>query len=138
MRFINFYFVGLLCLMFGACSLFHKSTRAVATDVVAPVDAVVPVVKPSNGVYTPGKEELAAVEGRFKGITLQTLTEGYMLYTGVCTGCHEAKNIYHISDESLLPLIEDMGWRAKISVEQKEAVYEYIAAIKATQVKGGK
>lgn len=94
------------------------------------------VVKPKNGVYAPGKEELAAIQKRFKDMTLEKLNEGYHLYTEeACTKCHTPYNIYKRTETEWKDILNMMAEKAKITESQKDAVQKYILAIKATYSK---
>ncbi len=75
------------------------------------------------------------MQADYKDITMQTLTNGYSIYTGVCTNCHGAKSIYSRPAATWPAIIDDMAQKAKITDAQKDAVYKYVLAIKATQPK---
>lgn len=92
--------------------------------------------KTVSATYVPGNQELLALKPEYKDLTLDQLTQGYTLYTkSACIGCHEAFDIYEIEQSRLKDIIDDMARKANISVEQKDAVYKYVLAIKATQPK---
>jgi hypothetical protein len=112
-----------------ACSAPKKATQTSAAT------SEVKSAKPCNGVYAPGEEELAAIQVRYKEVTIQTLSEGHQLYTGVCTMCHPAKNIYNYTEESWPHIMNNMAPKAKISAREKDAVYKYVLAIKAAKPK---
>lgn len=97
------------------------------------------VTKPANGIYAPGNEELTAIQAQYKEVTLEKLNEGHVIYTqGACINCHGAKNIYKRGEANWKEIIDDMARKAKISEEQKDAVYKYVLAIKAVQPKEAK
>ncbi|MES2479188.1 MAG: hypothetical protein V4561_08875 [Bacteroidota bacterium] len=89
--------------------------------------------KPKNGVYAPGDNEVAAIQKQFPDASMGKLQEGYSIYTGSCTGCHKAKNIYRFSTEEWKKIMDKMAPKAKLNGLQKDAVYQYVLAIKATQ-----
>ena len=93
------------------------------------------VKKKNDGVSVPGDEELAAIQLKYKDVTLQTLTEGHAIYTGACTNCHGAKNIYNLAEEEWQGIMDEMAPKAKLTDSQKDAVYKYVLAVKATQSK---
>ncbi len=94
------------------------------------------LLKSKNGIYEPGNEELKAIQLQYKETTLQQLKYGHAIYTeGACVKCHDAFNIYEYSEPKWKIIVDDMAIRAKISNEQKDAVYKYVMAIKATQPK---
>lgn len=77
-----------------------------------------------------------ALQKEFPSETLTKLNEGYELYTkGACVNCHNAKSIYKRDLASWKDIIDNMADRAKITMAQKDAVYKYVLAIKATQPK---
>jgi hypothetical protein len=101
-----------------------------------PVEKPKLVVKPSNGIYAPGQEELAAIQVQFQDATLDHLKQGYTIYSeGACVKCHAAENIYRFSEIQWKMIVEDMAKKARISDAEKDAVYKYVLAIKATQSK---
>jgi hypothetical protein len=114
-----------------------KSTKTSVTTPAAPANVAIPKApKPSNGIYIPGTEELEAIQLQYKDVTLQQLKNGHAIYTeGACVKCHDAKNIYFYNEIVSKNIMDDMAKRSKISDEQKDAVYKYVLAIKATQGK---
>jgi mono/diheme cytochrome c family protein len=80
----------------------------------------------------PGDAELKAIQVKYADVTMQTLNEGYAIYTGACTNCHGKKNIFKRSEASWLHEIDDMSPKAKLTVAQKDALTKYILAMKAT------
>ena len=92
--------------------------------------------KPADGIYAPGNDELAAIEPQYKGLKLEKLKEGYVLYAqGTCINCHNAKAIYPIPTSEWGGIIDDMSEKAMLTSAQKDAVYKYVLSIKATQPK---
>ncbi len=66
----------------------------------------------------------------------EKLKQGHAIYTaGACIKCHEAMSIYHFGETRWKDIIDDMAQKALIGDEQKDAVYKYVLAIKATQPK---
>jgi hypothetical protein len=127
-----------------ACKSKKNSTSAAVTGAVSPAITAAPPVTNSvmfparspEGVYVPGNEELAAIQAHYSDVTLEKLNEGYALYTGSeCMGCHKPKSIYKREEARWKGIIDDMAKKAKISDTQKDAVYKYVLAIKATQPK---
>ncbi len=128
-------FLALSTALIYSCSSSKKTTKAVESSSPKPAAPVVSA-KPDNGIYEPGQEELTAIQGQFNDATLAQLKEGHVIYAqGACVNCHGAKNIYKRSTASWKEIIDDMAQRAKISASQKDAVYKYVLAIKATQAK---
>ena len=117
----------------AACSSSKKSTAS-SEPAKAPATESAPA-KSTNGIYAPGKEELAAIQAQYKDVTLETLTEGHTIYTGACTKCHGAKSIYNRPVEAWDGIMNSMAPKAKLTDVQKDAVMKYVLAIKATQPK---
>lgn len=133
-----------IVLIVAACKTTKKtstsatSTTSPTTATTAPVTSTNNFVlkKPADGIYAPGDEELSAIQIQYKDVTLDKLKEGHMIYTkGACVNCHGAINIYQYGETQWKGIIDDMAQRANISDVQKDAVYKYVLAIKATQPK---
>lgn len=136
--------IGAIAITIVACNTSKKSTTSTTT---APVNSAATstnttgstVTKSANGIYAPGNEELTAIQTQHKEVTLDKLKEGHAIYTaGACINCHGAKNIYKRGEAEWKNIIDDMAKKAKISNEQKDAVYKYVLAIKAVQPKEAK
>jgi hypothetical protein len=143
MRPLKIAIVASLTLTIAACSVFkkNKTTPTPPTPPSTTVGATsyipdpAPAKKSKNGVIAPGNEELTAIQATYKEVTLQTLTNGYTIYTGACTNCHDAMNIHTRTTEQWQHIIDEMAPRANLTETQKDAVYKYVLAIKATQHK---
>lgn len=142
-------FIAIVSIIIVACSTMKKnittspshqthtldSSKSLATP-TTPKTANTFLLKSTNGIYEPGNEELKAIQLQYKETTLQQLKYGYAIYTeGACIKCHDALNIYDYSEPKWQIIVDDMAIKAKISNEQKDAVYKYVMAIKATQPK---
>lgn len=91
---------------------------------------------PSTDIKIPENEELIALQEQYKDVTLETLKEGHVIYTeSACVKCHVAQSIYKYETAQWKGIIEDMAIKANISDAEKDAVYKYVLAIKATQPK---
>jgi hypothetical protein len=122
-------------LMIAACNASKKSVTSATSSTPSPAPSFV-YVKPATGIHPPGNEELTAIQLRFKDVTLNKLKEGYNIYTeGACVNCHGAKNIYNREEALWKGIMDDMAPKAKITDAQKDAVYQYVLSIKATQLK---
>ena len=146
MKKTTFTLLAITTLIIAACHSSKKSTTSTtATNATTPATATAPTntitagpslpPKSRNGIFAPGNEELIAIQAKYKDVTMQTLTDGHAIYTGVCTNCHGAKNIYVRAEEKWKGIIDDMALEAKLTEVQKDAVYKYVLAIKATQPK---
>jgi cytochrome c1 len=126
-------------MVFALCTSRKKTTtsKELAPVASAPASVGPPVLmaKSATGIYAPGEAELQAIHMRFSDVTMQTLQDGYLLYTGTCTGCHEAKSIYKREEGRWPGILDEMAPKSKLSPSQKDAVYKYVLAIKATQPK---
>jgi hypothetical protein len=133
--------ISITVLVIAACSSSKKVTTPAPSP--APVSANTPtennilfIKKPMSGIYVPGNEELSAIQLKYKDATLEQLKKGHSIYTeGACINCHAPKSIYLKEEALWKDLIDDMAQRAKISEVEKDAVYKYVLAIKATQPK---
>lgn len=119
----------------AACGLSQKKATSINGNQNTQVTTPQAPPKPANGVYVPGNEELNAIKAKFADATLETLTLGHTVYIGACTNCHGTKNIYTYPEESWFEIIADMAPKARITPVEKDAVYKYVMAIKATQPK---
>lgn len=112
----------------------HTAKKTSDTAAAAVSDTKTLAAKPANGIYTPGQEELAAIQARFSDASLDQLKTGHTIYsTGACVQCHKAMNIYQRSEAQWAGILADMAQRARLTAEQKDAVYKYILAVKAVK-----
>ncbi len=122
----------------------HSSKKSSTSAVASTTNISVPptnfsVARSADGIYPPGNGELAAIQVKYKDVTLTQLEEGYALYTkGACINCHEAQSIYSYEEWKWIGIIDDMARKANISDTEKDAVTKYVLAIKATQAKESK
>lgn len=136
-------------LSIAACKTSKKSTNTTATNnssptstptasttgITGPVGPLIPA-RSKDGINPPGDEDLAAVQKQHPFETMVKLNEGYELYAKTaCIGCHNAKNIYRRDVSEWKGIIDDMSVRANLTAAQKDAVYKYVLAMKATQPK---
>lgn len=82
---------------------------------------------------TPGDAEVKAIQTKYADVTLQTLNEGYAVYSGPCTKCHGQKNIFSRTEQEWEKEINRMAPKAKITEVQKDALWKYILAMKAAR-----
>ena len=131
--------------MSAACNATKKNARTIisTTSTPTPIPASPEIVSDNpfrfehpDGIHAPGTEELKAIQMQYNDITLEKLKEGHVLYTqGACIHCHTPQNIYDHDQAQWKSIIDDMALKAGISDVQKDAVYKYVLAIKATQPK---
>ncbi len=139
MKTIKITLIIIFAIIIAACSSQKKSTKTVSsTSTPTNTTSTGPflITKPTNGVYVPGNEELTAIQLQYKDVTFDKLKDGYFIYSqGACINCHRAQNIYVHAESQWKNIVDDMALRANISDSQKDAVYKYVLAIKATQPK---
>ena len=137
MRPVTIYLAAIVLLAVGACSVSKKkvgdTTTAPPVPPIATTTRMGPSVVSSTGIFEPGNAELTAIQARHKEVTMQTLQEGHKLYVGVCTNCHLAKSIYERPEAAWPNILISMAKEANITDVQREAIYKYVMAIKATQ-----
>ncbi len=152
MKTLKLTLITISAIFIAACSTSKKSTTAAGTTttaIVSPTVASTPtsvstptattrtspymMSRPSNKIY-PGNEELVAIQIQYKDVTLEKLKEGYSIYAeGACVKCHTAENIYNYDEFKWKEIIVNMAQKANLSDAQKDDVYKYVLAIKATQ-----
>ena len=121
-------------ILIAACSSVKTTPASTAATVAKPL----PPAKPTDGVYAPGNEELTAMKGRYPQTTLEQLNQGYVIYAkGACTNCHGTNNIYNHGEGQWKHIMDDMAPKANLSAVEREAVYQYVLSIIATQPKKG-
>jgi hypothetical protein len=131
--------LAVICITIAACSASRKSVTS--TPDPAPTSTASKTAPATNylyikadGIQVPGDKELIAIQNKYKTITLDQLKEGHALYTGnACIRCHDAKNIYELEEAKWKDTMDDMAQKAELSAAQKDAVYKYVLAMKATQ-----
>lgn len=128
----------------AACKTSKKTTNSTTTATTSTQPTtetptnVGPLVlaKSKEGINPPENEDLLALQKEYPSETLTKLNEGYELYAKTtCTGCHGPKSIYRRDVSAWKGIIDNMADRAKLTEAQKDAVYKYVLAIKATQPK---
>lgn len=121
---MKFRFITILALsgiIFYACSSSKKATSTASTPAKTEVS------------LNPGDAEVKAILPRFADVTLQTLNDGYTVYTGPCTNCHGKKDIFSRSEEHWQSAIDRMAPKAGITDKQKDALWKYVLAMKASR-----
>jgi hypothetical protein len=96
----------------------------------------VPVVAKTESSLVPTDIQVKAIQPKYPDVTLQNLSNGYAIYTGACTNCHGMKNLYSRSEQSWKHEVDDMAPRAEITESQKDDLYKYILAMKASHSVG--
>jgi hypothetical protein len=131
-------FAAFAILSVAACNIFKKAPKPAPvppSPPVTPTPRIAPSVRSSDGVFVPGNAELLALQATNKEVTMQVLLEGHTLYTGVCKNCHSPKSIYSRPEAAWPDILTAMAREASITDKQKDAIYKYVLAIKATQPK---
>jgi|GEM_PF-423132 len=91
------------------------------------------VVAKTENSLLPTDIQLKAIQPKYPEVTLQNLNNGYAIYTGACTNCHGMKNLYNRSEQSWKHEVDDMAPRAEITDSQKDDLFKYILAMKASR-----
>ena len=88
----------------------------------------------------PGEAEVKAITSRFPDVTGATLKEGHRIYTGPCVKCHtEPKmKLYTRTEESWQREIDHMAPKAGITDVEKDALWKYVLAMRASHSDGSK
>src|ERR1700704_845479 len=77
-----------------------------------------------NTNIEPGPAQLAAVQIKEPTASMEDLKKGYTVFNGPCTRCHGNKNLGDFTEENLQKVIEKMSKKAKISPEEKDALWK--------------
>ena len=90
-----------------------------------------PVPKPSVKLYPPNEAALTIIQKNNSNASMELLNHGYKLYTaGACIHCHEARDINDFNNLQWGKIIDDMAIKANISIEEKNAVLNYVVSVK--------
>jgi hypothetical protein len=84
----------------------------------------------------PGETQLTAAKTKFPSVTMEELKKGHTIYYSSCTNCHGAKNISDRSEEQWVNVLDKMAPKAKLSAEEKDAVWKYVMSVKLSANKG--
>lgn len=76
--------------------------------------------------------QLTAVNARFPNTTMEELKKGHSIYTGACTKCHGTKDVTVYTEPKLLEIVDVMAKKAKITVEEKQALIKFAVGVRAT------
>jgi hypothetical protein len=126
----NIYLPLIMATYFSACHFTQKTIH----NNGATNEKLSKQSRPANGIYEPDSTVLKAIQKQYQETMLTSLKKGYFIYAyGVCTNCHNAKNIYQIDAKNWKNIMDAMAIEAKIDDSQKDAVYKYVLAIKAAQ-----
>ena len=90
-----------------------------------------PVPKPAVKLYPPNEAALTIIQKNNSNASMELLNHGYKLYTvGACIHCHEARDINDFNNLQWGKIIDDMAIKANISIEEKNAVLNYVVSVK--------
>ena len=90
-----------------------------------------PVPKPAVKLYPPNEAALLIIQKSNSNASMELLNHGYKLYTaGACIHCHEARDINDFNNLQWGKIIDDMAIKANISIEEKNAVLNYVVSVK--------
>ncbi len=87
--------------------------------------------KPPARIYKPTEASLAALQNIVGEVKMETLMEGFTIYTaGACINCHAANDINYYGELRWRKIIDEMAPKAYLTATQKDAVLKYVIAIK--------
>ena len=87
--------------------------------------------KPAVKLYPPNEAALTIIQKSNSNASMELLNQGYKLYTvGACIHCHEARDINDFNNLQWGKIIDDMAIKANISIEEKNAVLNYVVSVK--------
>lgn len=101
---------------------------AKSTAATAPGVAAAPIPEPTETHVT-------AAQTRFPGVTLTVLKKGREIYNGPCMGCHGDAGIMRRDDKQWEDVLNAMAPKARLSPEDKDAVWKYIMAVRLASTK---
>jgi|SRR6185437_3183352 len=78
----------------------------------------------------PTEVQLTAGKAKFPDMTMDVLKKGHSIYYGACTNCHGAKNVNNYTEQEFLGILDKMAPKAKLTAEEKDAVWKYAIAVK--------
>jgi uncharacterized protein YcfL len=79
----------------------------------------------------PTEHQLSAVKAKIPDATMDQLKKGHSIFYGACTNCHGAKNITNYTEQELAGVLDQMAPKAKLSADEKEAVWRYALAVRS-------
>lgn len=90
-----------------------------------------PAPKQAVKLYPPNEAALTIIQKSNSNASMELLNQGYKLYTaGACIHCHEARDINNFNNSQWGKIIDDMAIKANITIEEKNAVLNYIVSVK--------
>lgn len=147
-------------IVIAACTASKKSTTSTSTTAtpattIAPTPTVAAVTTASStaassgpanpfgyrapGVNEPTTNELNSLLAKYsnlKDASLEKLKQGYVLYTQTaCIQCHKAFSIYEHNEADWVGIINRMALKARMNHIDKDAVFNYVIAMKTAQPK---
>jgi cytochrome c5 len=78
---------------------------------------------------------LTAAKTKFPDVTMDVIKKGHGIYYGACTRCHGAKDIARRDEKEWVGVLDDMAPKAKLTPEEKDAVWKYIMSVKLMAAK---
>ncbi|HXB40009.1 MAG TPA: hypothetical protein VNZ49_05660 [Bacteroidia bacterium] len=107
-----------------------KASKSTATTTTGSAPTV--TAKPTT---EPGDAHVTAARVKFPDVTLDVLKQGHGIYYGACTRCHGAKDIVRRDEKEWVGIMDDMAPKAKLTAEEKDAVWKYVMAVKLVAAK---
>ena len=109
-------------LFLGAC----KSKRAAKSTAAAAPEATAADSFDAN---------VTAAKTKFPDVTKDIIKKGHGIYYGACTRCHAPKDIARRDEKEWVEVLNDMAPKAKLTPEEKDAVWKYIMSVKLMAAK---
>jgi mono/diheme cytochrome c family protein len=78
---------------------------------------------------SPTEAQLTALKTKMPGASMDDLKKGRSIFYGACTNCHGAKDVTGFTEEELKKTVDVMAPKAKLSPDEKDAVYKYALAV---------
>lgn len=131
-----------IILLIMACHTNKKATSQptpVANETVN-TNTVSTLPNSNSDPFAAGETEVKAIQPRFPDVTAAVLKEGQRIYTGPCVKCHnESKmKLYTRTEESWQKAIDHMAPKAGITDVEKDALWKYVLAMRASHSNGSK
>ena len=79
-----------------------------------------------SGQYLPTEKDATLASSHWSGTSLESLREGYHLFSAKCGGCHELYKPSDYSEDDWADLLPKMGRKAHLGQDQVELIRRYI------------
>jgi cytochrome c5 len=107
-----------------ALILFGCSPRMASSGPSTPKTPETPVVTQAAPSPEPVPDELA-----ISGAVITTENKGQSLFEQSCGRCHKLPDPAAYTKEEWVPIVQNMRFRARLTVEEGNQVYDYVASL---------